>query len=313
MRYYDIPGLGRPASAMVWGCMHLNDVTPKEGEAAFRAALDSGINYFDHADFYADGACERRFGEIVHLTPSMREKIFLQGKCGIRNSVPGGRPTCFDFSKEHILAAVEGTLRRLGTEYLDVLLLHRPDALMEPDEVGEAFQRLQEAGKVRAFGVSNQNPAQMALLQSGLPVPLRFNQMQFSVAHTPMLDAGFNVNMCNPLAVGRDGGVLEYCRLHQVTVQAWSPFQHGFFAGCYLGDREKYPELNRELDALGGKYGVSAAAIAVAWILRHPAHMQVLLGSMKPARLQDACAGADVELTREEWYALYCAAGNVLP
>lgn len=313
MLYYEVPGTQMKVSAMVWGCMHLTDVTPKQGGDMFRAALECGVNYFDHADCYAAGACESRFAEVAGLTPSLREKIYIQSKCGIRSSQPGGRPAYFDFSKEHILASVDGSLQRLGTEYLDVLLLHRPDALMEPDEVGEAFERLQSSGKVRHFGVSNQSPAQMALLQSGLQQPLLFNQLQFSVAHTPLLDAGLHVNMGDAAAVERSGGALEYCRLHGITLQAWSPFQRGFFQGAYLGDRVHYAALNDLLDELAHSHGVSPTAIATAWILRHPARMQVLLGTMNEAHLREACQGTDVHLTRAEWYALYRAAGNVLP
>lgn len=286
------------------GCMRFGGKTVKEVEELIDVALANGANFFDHADIYGAGRSEEIFAEA--LTPARRDQVILQTKCGI---VPG---KMFDFSHEHIVRSVEGSLKRLGTEYIDVLLLHRPDTLMEPEEVARAFDKLKTEGKVRHFGVSNQNPMQMQLLQSALDMPLVVNQLQFGVMHTPMLQSGFNVNMCNEAGINRDGGVLDFCRLNKITIQPWSPMQFGFFQGCFV-DNEQFPELNAAMEAMAEKYGVSKTTLAFAWILRHPAKMQPVTGTTTPARLADCLAAANVTLTREDWYALYQAAGNVLP
>ena len=207
---------------------------------------------------------------------------------------------------------MDNSLRRLHTDYLDALLLHRPDTLMEPEEVAEAFDRLEAQGKVLHFGVSNQNPGQMELLRRAVRQPLLFNQLQFGPMHTGMIDSGLNVNMTNPPSVDHDGGLLEYCRLNGVTIQPWSPYQYGFFEGVYL-DNPQFPALNQALGELAAQKGVSAQALVIAWILRHPAGMQPIVGTTKPERLKDIAAAYDVELTRPEWYAIYRAAGNVMP
>lgn len=289
------------------GCMRLNRTDRKQAETFLHTALEQGANFFDHADIYGNGACEEIFADILNMTPALREKIILQSKCGIRKELG-----TFDFSKAHILAAVDGILKRLRTEYLDVLLLHRPDALVEPEEVAEAFDTLAQSGKVRHFGVSNQNPMQMALLQKYVKQPLLANQLQFSITNATMVSSGINVNMLNDDALNRDGSVLDYCRLHEITIQPWSPFQYGFFEGVFLGS-DKFPELNRKLDEIAVQYGVSSTAIVIAWILRHPAHMQPVTGTTNPERLKDICQGADLTLTREQWYEIYRAAGNKLP
>jgi predicted oxidoreductase len=305
MKYIGISTTELLASNIVLGCMRLKTLSVPEAEVLLRTALDGGVNFFDHADIYGDGICERIFARALPLNADAREKVFLQSKCGIRRGY-------FDFSKEHILEAVDGILERLATEYLDVLLLHRPDALIEPEEVAEAFDTLLTTGKVRHFGVSNFNPMQIELLQRHTPVKLAVNQLQFSIAHTPMVDSGLTVNMNLKQSVNRDGSILDYCRLHDLTVQAWSPFQKGFFDGPFLGAPE-YAELNAVIDRLAVQYDVTPSAIAVAWITRHPANIQVVLGTMRPQRVVDSCAGSDLPLTREEWYALYTAAGNVVP
>jgi predicted oxidoreductase len=218
----------------------------------------------------------------------------------------------FDFSRQHILESVNGILKRLKTSYLDILLLHRPDALVEPEEVAEAFNILKNSGKVRYFGVSNQNPMQIQLLKKWLQQPILVNQLQLSITNATMISSGINVNMENASAVNRDGSVLDYCRLNDITIQPWSPFQYGFFEGVFLGS-DKFPELNRKIDEIAEKYQVSNTTIALAWILRHPARMQPVTGTMNPGRLKDCCQAADIRLTREEWYEIYCAAGNKLP
>jgi predicted oxidoreductase len=292
------------ASNIVLGCMRLKNLSVSEAEVLLRTALDEGINFFDHADIYGEGICESIFARALPRAVA-REKIFLQSKCGIRKGY-------FDFSKAHILEAADGILERLRTEYVDVLLLHRPDALIEPEEVAEAFDTLLTAGKVRHFGVSNFNPMQIELLQKYTPVKLSVNQLQFSIAHTPMIDSGLTVNMHVRQSVDRSGSILDYCRLHDITIQAWSPFQKGFFDGPFLGDPE-YAELNAVVDRLAAKYGVTPAAVATGWITRHPANMQVILGTTRPQRVVESCRGSELPLTREEWYAIYTAAGNIVP
>ena len=285
------------------GCMRIANMSESEISAFVDTALQMGANFFDHADIYGGGKSEEVFGKAI--TPSMREKVIIQTKCGIRKGQ-------YDFSYEHILNSVDGSLKRLGTDYIDVLLLHRPDALMEPDEVARAFSYLKETGKVRNFGVSNHNPYQIQLLQNALDMPLCANQLQLSIMHTPMIDEGINVNMYNNSATVRDGGVLDFCRLNNITIQPWSPMQYGFFEGCFV-DSNKFPELNEVLKRIGDKYSVSKTTIAIAWILRHPAKMQPITGTTNLTRLADSLKAADIKLTREEWYEIYRAAGNKLP
>ena len=287
------------------GCMRIVELENADAVKSWvDTALENGINFFDHADIYGKGRCEELFGKV--LTPSLREKIILQSKCSIRPGI------AFDFSKEHILNSVDGILKRLNTEYLDVLLLHRPDALMEPEEVADAFRILKENGKVRHFGVSNQTPMQMELLSKYCDEPLLINQLQLSIAHCPMINSGINANMYNDSGINRDGGVLEYCRLKDITIQAWSPFQYGMFEGVFLGN-EKFAELNKVIDNLAEKYNVTNSAIAVAWILRHPAGIQTIVGTTNKDRIAQISKASEIRLTREEWYALYMAAGNKLP
>lgn len=288
------------------GCMRINKISRTEAESFVGKALEQGANFFDHADIYGNGECEEIFADAIHMNASVREKIILQSKCGIRKGIS------FDFSKEHILNAVDGSLRRLKTDYLDVLLLHRPDALVEPDEVAEAFDKLQSSGKVRNFGVSNQNPMQIQLLQKSLKQPIIANQLQLSITNATMISAGINVNMLNESAINRDGSVLDFCRLNDITIQPWSPFQFGFFKGVFLGN-ENFPELNAKINEIATKYNVTNTTIVIAWLLRHPAHMQPVTGTMNPERLKNCVMASDICLTREEWYAIYRAAGNILP
>lgn len=287
------------------GCMRINALEKAAAERFINTALEQGANFFDHADIYGGGDCEEIFSEAVHMSPSIREKLIIQTKCSIRNGF-------YDFSKEHILNSVDKSLKRLKTDYLDVLLLHRPDTLMEPEEVAEAFDALKASGKVRHFGVSNHNPMQIRLLQKALKVPIAANQLQFGITHANMISNGMNVNMQNESALCRDGSILDFCRLKDITIQPWSPFQYGFFEGVFLGS-DKFPELNRVIDVLAEKYGVANTTIAIAWILRHSAHMQPIAGTTNEGRLKEICKAADITMTREEWYEVYRAAGNVLP
>ncbi len=294
-------GLKVPTVAV--GCMRISDMCEKEVSAFIDTALCHDVNFFDHADIYGGGKSEILFGKAI--TPSMRDKLLIQTKCGIKQG-------SFDFSYEHIINSVNGSLERLGTEYIDVLLLHRPDTLMEPEEVAKAFDELKASGKVRHFGVSNQNPYQIQLLESCLDMPICVNQLQFSVMHAPMIQSGINVNMYNDSAVNRDGGVLDFCRLNRITIQPWSPMQYGFFEGCFIDD-EKFPELNKTLENIAEKYNASKTSIAFAWILRHPAKMQPVTGTTNLIRLADCIKASEISLSREEWYEIYRAAGNILP
>ena len=287
------------------GCMRIDSLEPKAAEVFVQTALELGANFFDHADIYSGGTCESIFADAIHMTPQVRENIFLQSKCGIR-------PGMFDFSKEHILNSVDGILKRLKTEYLDVLLLHRPDALVEPEEVAAAFDLLEQSGKVRHFGVSNQKPMQIQLLQKFVKQPLVANQLQLSITNATMIGNGLEVNMLTENAVDRDGSILDFCRLHDITIQPWSPFQFGFFEGVFL-DNEKFPLLNQTINQIAGKYDVANTTIATAWLLRHPAKMQPVVGTMNPDRLADICKASELYLTKEEWYQIYIAAGNQLP
>ncbi|MBR3868529.1 MAG: aldo/keto reductase [Clostridia bacterium] len=278
----------------------------KTAEDFIRTAIENGANFFDHADIYGRGEAEKIFSEAIGMNDSIREQIMIQSKCGI---VPG---VSFDFSKKHILESVDGSLKRLGTDYLDVLLLHRPDTLMEPEEVCEAFDILKANGKVRNFGVSNENIWQMEFLRKNLNVPLVANQMQLSIAHCPMIQSGLNVNMFNDSAVERGSGIIEYCRLNKITIQAWSPFQHGFAKGTFI-DNPDFPELNNKLSEIAEKYDVSKTTIVMSWLLSHPAKIQPITGTLKKERMLECLKAADITLNREEWYAIYMSAGNILP
>jgi predicted oxidoreductase len=288
------------------GCMRINRLSAKEAESFVQTALDAGANFFDHADVYGDGACEEIFANAIHMNASVREKIILQTKCGIRRGV------AFDFSKEHILKSVDLSLKRLKTDHLDVLLLHRPDALVEPQEVAEAFDKLQSSGKVRHFGVSNQNPMQIQLLKKCVKQPIVANQLQLSITNATMISQGLHVNMLDDTAVNRDGSVLDYCRLNDITIQPWSPFQFGFFQGVFL-DNDAFPVLNKKINEIAAKYNVTNTTIAIAWLLRHPANMQPVTGTMNEERIKDCAKAAGIRLSKEEWYEIYLAAGNNLP
>lgn len=294
---------------IVLGIMRTISLSDTELRSLVGTALDVGVVMFDHADRYGPEphACERQFGGSGAIPAHRRGEVILQSKVGIRQGY-------FDFSREHIVESARASLAALGTDYLDVLLLHRPDALVEPDEVAAAFDELAAAGDVRHFGVSNHTPGQIELLRRSVRQPLRFHQLQFGLGHPGLVSQGITANMQGAdTSNSRDLGALDYARLHGQTVQAWSPFQHGFFEGVFLGDRVRYPELNALLDDLAAAYHVTPTAIATAWITRHPAHMQVVLGTTRPERVREAAAGSDLPLTRPEWYALYRAAGQLLP
>ena len=306
MKQIQLGNDGFCGPVVVLGCMRLGGLDRAALNHLIHTSLDCGVNFFDHADIYGSGDCEEHFGAALQGDASIRrEDLIIQSKCGIRSGL-------YDSSKEHLMRAVDGILRRLQTDYLDVLLIHRPDALVEPEEVAAVFDELYQSGKVRHFGVSNHNPMQIELLKKYVRQPLIINQMQFSLPVSNMVAAGMEVNMETPGSVNRDGSVLDYSRLNDITIQAWSPFQAPGWSGCFIGD-ERYPQLNRELDKLAEKYGTGATTIASAWILRHPAKMQVIAGTTKESRLKEIVQAADINLTREEWYTLYLAAGHPLP
>lgn len=296
------------ASAIILGCMRMPALSVDGAAAMIRAAAQEGINFFDHATCYGDGEAETRFGDAFPQTGLRREDVFIQSKCGLHFDRKE-----FDWSKEDILSSVDGSLKRLKMDYLDVLLLHRPDLLFEPEQVAEAFDQLASSGKVRFFGVSNVTPGQMNLLKKFVRQPLVFNQLQFSLEQTQLIDPGLYLNnLTTDRSIDRDNGVLDYCRLHDITIQAWSPLQFGMFKGCFV-DHPDFPEMNRALAEIGEARGVSKTAVAIAWILRHPARMQAIAGTMNPAHLKDLCAAGCVHLTHQEWYRLYLAAGKFLP
>lgn len=295
----DIPAIGA-------GCMRIDSLSLDALCQYIDTYMEAGINFFDHADIYGGGRCEELFGKAFVKTGIKREDVIIQSKCGI---VPG---IMYDFSKEHILQSVDSILQRLQMDYLDILLLHRPDALIEPEEVAAAFDILETSGKVLHFGVSNQRPMQIELLQKYTKQKLMINQLQFSIPVSNMIASGMEVNMQTDGAIDRDGSILDYCRLHDITIQTWSPFQYGFFEGIFIGS-DKYPKLNALLDKLAEKYNVTPTTIASAWILRHPAKMQLISGSTSPKRIKEIAAASDITLTREEWYQLYLAAGHILP
>ena len=308
MKYYNIVNGPMNVSAIIQGCMRMPSLSKEDAAAVIRTAFDCGINFFDHATCYGYGEAETRFAEAFPLTGLRRQDIYIQSKCGI---CPERRE--FDWTKEYILSAVDGILQRLNTDYLDMLLLHRPDLLFDPAEVADAFQTLKITGKVRWFGVSNLMPMQIELLKKYVKQPLIINQVQLSLEQSQLIDQAFYMNnKTTDLSLSRDGSVLDYCRLNDLTIQAWSPLQKGMFGGTFI-DNPDDPELNKALAEIAAREGVSKSAVAIAWILRHPAKMQAIIGTMNPAHIQDACDAVRVTLSHHDWYALYLASGKFLP
>jgi predicted oxidoreductase len=308
MKTYAIPSAGLEVSSVVLGLMRIGLMASADIDRLVRTAIEEGVTVFDHADVYGgDHLCERRFGEAVRLTAAERDAILIQSKVGIRRGY-------FDFSSEHILRSVDESLAALKTDRLDILLLHRPDALVEPDDVAAAFDQLEASGKVRHFGVSNQTPGQIELLRRSVRQPLLFDQVQLSLTHANLIAQGVAANMAGlDQSIVRDVGLLDYARLNGIMLQAWSPFQKQFFDGTFIGDREDYLELNDVLDAQAGRYGVTPSGVAVGWITRHPANIQVVLGTTRPERVREAVAGSTIPMSRQDWYALFTAAGHTLP
>lgn len=305
MKYIRPSGFDKEISQVALGCMRIADKSDKEMDIYLNTAVEQGINYFDHADIYGGGKCEEVFGRALKRNPELKDKIFIQTKCSIRKDM-------YDFSKEHIISSVDGSLKRLGLEKIDTLLLHRPDLLMEPEDVAEAFDELEKAGKVKFFGVSNHSPMQIELLKTAVSQPLVFNQMQLSITNATMLSSGANVNLCNDDGTNRDGYLRDYCRLNNITVQPWSPLQYGFIEGSFLKNR-KYKDLHKVIDEVAQKYGITDTGVAIAWLLRLPEKMQPVVGSTNPERIKAVAKAADITLSREDWYKIYLAAGYRLP
>ena len=311
MRNIQLGSSGVMVPTIAVGCMRIVGLDAKRAEHFLKTALENGANFFDHADCYSGGRCEELFADALHMNADMREKVFIQTKCGNVDN-PYGH-WMYNFSKNHILEAVEGSLRRLKTDYIDVLLLHRPDPLMEPEEIAEAFEKLYTEGKVRHFGVSNQNVMQMQLLQKYIRQPLIVNQVQMGVGHTSILDHGMFMNMEMPFGTDRGGGLYEYSRLQEFTLQAWSPFRVGCYCEELVIDNPKYQRLNDALEEVGDRYGVSKTTMALAWLLRLPAHIQPVTGTMNEGRLLECLKAAEIEISRAEWYSIYAAGGHQLP
>lgn len=308
MRKIDIVNGPKNVSRIILGCMRMPALSTDEAARIIREATALGINFFDHATCYGDGAAEERFGKALKLSGIKREDIFIQSKCGLR--LDHGT---FDWSKEYILESVDGILKRLQIDCLDTLLLHRPDLLYDPEDVAEAFDKLEKSGKVKYFGVSNTMPMQIELLKKYVKQPIVINQLQLSLEQSQLIDQGLYMNnKTTDMSFMRDGQALDYCRLNDITIQAWSPLQYGMFRGNFV-DNPKFPEMNRVLDELAKKYGVSKSAVAVAWILRHPAKIQVIAGTMNVTHLVDLAVADTISLSREEWYRLYLSSGKFLP
>ena len=307
MKYIDVKNGPQKASSVIMGCMRMPALSVDDAAAVIETAVEQGINFFDNATCYGEnGEAETRFGDAFAKTGIKRDSVYIQSKCGILNDE-------FNWTKENIIGSVDDSLRRMKLDYLDALLLHRPDLLYEPEEIASAFDELEKSGKVRFFGVSNVPTMMFEVLKKYVGQPLVFDQLQFSLDQTQLIDQALYVNnLTTDRSTDRDNGTLDYCRLHDVTVQAWSPLQYGFFRGCFV-DSPEFPELNRVLGELGEKYGVSKTAVAIAWILRHPAKMQAIAGTMNPAHLKGICEATGFELTHREWYKLYLAAGKYLP
>lgn len=304
MKQVKFGSTGTLQPSIILGCMRMNSA--EDPVKVLQTAVDNGITFFDHADIYGQGECEKIFAKSLAKTAVKREDLFIQSKCGI---VPG---QMYDFSKEHIIEAVNGSLKRLQTDYLDSLLLHRPDALMDPEEVAAAFNELKAQGKVRHFGVSNHSPLQVKLLQNVVEQPLEANQLQFGLMHSGMVDEGLNVNRRKEQVSQRDEGILDFSRLENMTVQAWSPYQASFVKEVFIANK-RFPELNQKLDELAEKYQTTPTGLASAWILRHPANMQVIAGTMNTQRIEEIAQASEIQLSRKDWYQLYLAAGNHLP
>jgi predicted oxidoreductase len=305
MNTVDMGQSGLCASEIIMGCMRIDSMKDAEVERLVKTAIEQGITLFDHADIYGDGACEEKFGTLFLNTPGLRDTLLLQSKCGIRDEY-------YDLTQEHIVRSVDESLKRLNTDYLDIFILHRPDSLMEPEEVAAALDTVVEAGKVKQVGVSNMNSSQIELLKTAVKQPLIVNQLQLSPTHAGIINSGIQANTPFDGAVDRDGHILEYSRINKITLQAWSPLQFGFFDGVYI-DHPDFQKLNSVLGRLAEEKNVEKSAIAIAWILTHPAKMQAVIGTTRTYRIEEISKASGVSLSRSEWYEIYRAAGHPLP
>lgn len=327
MATFDYPFADRPASRVALGCMHFGgnrnlgetDKTDslRKGRKALETALAAGINFFDHADIYGGGESEEVFGELIEEMAVPRDSILIQTKCGIRfadNPRPGD-PHRYDFSENHILRSVESSLRRLRNDRIDILLLHRPDALMEPEEIAVAFAKLHASGKVRAFGVSNHTPAQMDLLRDTLPFPVVANQVEINLLKTSLIDAGIVSAGREPAPGHPADGSLEYHRLHGIVTQAWAPLAYGYLSGRKPDTDDPRIKPTADLvQELAETHSVPPESIVIAWLLRHPAGIHPIVGTRDPARIKACARATHLRLNREEWYRLYIAGrGTPLP
>ena len=305
MKMYNQELLNVEIPAVILGCMRMGDKDINTVKQIIQASYDSGVTFFDHADIYGKGESERLFGQALNELDIDRSKLWIQSKASIRQGM-------FDFSQEYLLEAVDGILSRLQTDYLDSFLVHRPDTLVDLKEFAQTLQILHDNKKVKYFGVSNCNSMQIEMLKKYCTVPLVFNQIQFGPMHSKIIDSGINVNIGDDFGVNRDGSILEYSRINDITLQAWSPLMVGFFEDNFMNN-EKYPELNEVLNKLASKYGVSESAIVCSWITTHPANIQIIIGTMNPLRIREMAKGADITLNRQEWYEVYLSAGHRLP
>lgn len=312
---------GIQASQLVLGCMRMGgdwdksspitDEHYQEGQAAVEAALEIGINMFDHADIYTAGKAETAFGHVLKHNPDLREKIIIQSKCGIRFA-EGNNPHLFDFSESHILQSVDDILERLGIEYLDILLLHRPDALMDPEEVARAIQKLKASGKVNHFGVSNMNHGQIKLLQAYSGEPFIVNQLEMSLLKIGFIETGIHVNQDAAKNNIFPEGTLEYCRLENIQLQSWGPLARGLFSGASLdGQSESVVQTAKLVQKMADEKGTTPESIVLAWLMTHPAGIQPVIGTINPSRIQACRDAATLRLTREEWYTLYISSRGV--
>ena len=308
MKTMNIKNGPQNVSRVIQGLMRMRNMSVEERVRVLKTDEELGINFYDNATCYGNGLAENAFGEAFAQAGIPREDVIIQTKCGIRFDRRG-----FDWRKDFILESVDESLERMKLDYLDVLLLHRPDLIYEPEQVAEAFDILEQSGKVRYFGVSNVPPMQLEYLKKYVKQPLVINQLQFSAEQTQLIDQTYYVNnMTTERSIDRDNGLIDYCRLNDITIQAWSPLQHGFFQGCFVDD-ERFPELNKALGQVAEKYGVSKTAAAIAWILRHPAKMQAIVGTMNVEHLKDIAQADKVEMTHGEWYDIYLTEGRFAP
>jgi predicted oxidoreductase len=316
MKAMPLEKRGISNSRVVFGCMGIGGDWNQEpltkndyitAEAAVEAALSIGITMFDHADIYKMGKSESVFGQILKNRPDLRDQIVLQSKCGIRMA-DGVFPARYDFSKNHIVTAVDGILARLGVEHIDVLLLHRPDPLMEPDEVAEAFNVLRSSGKVRHLGVSNMTAAQIRFLQRSIPEPLVVNQLEMSLARTDWLDQGILVNQKEGAKVNFADGLMEHCQMENLQIQAWGPLAQGVYSGRSLdGATDAVKQTAALVQQMANDKETTPEAIVLGWLMKHPAYIQPVIGTSSAERVlacKDAVRQSQL-MSREEWYGLY--------